>query len=107
VAKTIWYILKKKDHTGELRKTKRLRRQLWWMVKKNPVTTVGQIKNTLKDVGVSVSKSTTREDFTRINTGSLPQDVKHWLSSNRMARLEMKMFFFGKACTVLENPMDR
>ena len=40
-------------------------KQLWWMtevfifqMKKNPFTTVGQIKNTLQEVSVSVSKLT-------------------------------------------------
>uniref|UniRef100_A0A0E9XWE2 Transposase Tc1-like domain-containing protein n=1 Tax=Anguilla anguilla TaxID=7936 RepID=A0A0E9XWE2_ANGAN len=65
---TIWYIFKKKERTGELRNTKRPGRprkttvvddrKILSLVKKNPFTTVGQIKNTLQEVGVSVSKST-------------------------------------------------
>ena len=31
-----------------------------FLVKKNPFTTVGQVKNTPQEVGVSVSKSTTK-----------------------------------------------
>ena len=46
---------------------------------KNPFTTVGQIKNTLQEVDVSVFKSQqSREDFTRENTDGSPQDVNHW-----------------------------
>ena len=62
---TVWNILKKK---GELSNTKRPRRPqkttvvddriILSLVKKNPFTTVGQIKNTLHEVGVCVSKST-------------------------------------------------
>ena len=64
---TLWYILKKKERTGELSNTKRPGRprkttvvddrRIISLVKKNPFTTVGQIKNTLQEVGVSVSKS--------------------------------------------------
>ena len=64
---TVWYILKKKERTGELSNTKRPGRpqkttvvddrRIISLVKKNPFTTVGQIKNTLQEVGVSVSKS--------------------------------------------------
>ena len=70
VKSTIWYILKKNEHTGGLRNTKRPRnpwkttvvddRRILSLVKKNPFTTVGQIKNTLQEAGVSVSKSTVK-----------------------------------------------
>ena len=62
---TVWNILKKKEHTGELSNTKRPGRprkttvvddrRILSLVKKNPFTTVGQIKNTLQEVGVCVS----------------------------------------------------
>lgn len=65
---TVWNILKKKERTGELSNTKRPGRprkttvvddrRILSLVKKNPFTTVGQIKNTLQEVGVCVSKST-------------------------------------------------
>ncbi|XP_067109751.1 intraflagellar transport protein 57 homolog isoform X1 [Osmerus mordax] len=65
---TVGYILKKIERTGELSNTKRPGRprkttvvddrRIISLVKKNPFTTVGQIKNTLQEVGVSVSKST-------------------------------------------------
>ncbi len=69
VAKTtVWNILKKKERTGELSNTKRPGRpqkttvvddrRILSLVKKTPFTTVGQIKNTLQEVGVCVSKST-------------------------------------------------
>ncbi len=85
-------------------------KQLWWMteeilslVKKTPFTTVGQIKNTLQEVGVCVSKSTIKRDFTRVNTEGSPQDVNHWVSlKNRKARLEFAKRHLKKAFTVLE-----
>ena len=62
---TVWNILKMKEITGELSNTGRPRkttvvddRRIISLVKKNPFTTVGQIKNTLQEVGVCVSKST-------------------------------------------------
>ena len=65
---TVWNILKKKERTGELSNTKRPGRPrkttvvddriILSLVKKTPFTTVGQIKNTLQEVGVCVSKST-------------------------------------------------
>ena len=68
IREMVWNILKKKERTSELSNTKRPGRP--WkttvvddriiisLVKKNPFTTVGQIKNTLQEVGVCVSKST-------------------------------------------------
>ena len=63
---TVWYILKKKERTGEVSNTERPRRprkttvvddrRIIFRVKKNPFTTVGQIKNTLQEVGVLYSK---------------------------------------------------
>lgn len=68
VKSSVWNILKKKEHTGELSNTKRPGRPrkttvvddkgILSLVKKNPFTTVGQINNTLQEVGVCVSKST-------------------------------------------------
>ncbi len=65
---TFWYILRKKECTGELsniKKPGRPRRttvvddrKILSMVKKNPFTTSSQEKNTLQEVGVSMSKST-------------------------------------------------
>ncbi|XP_039537119.1 uncharacterized protein LOC120485411 [Pimephales promelas] len=65
---TVWNILKKKERTGELSNTKRPGRprkttvlddrRILSLVKKTPFTTVNQIKNTLQEVGVCVSKST-------------------------------------------------
>ncbi len=65
---TGWYIRRKKEHTSELsnikgpgrpRKTTVVddRRKLS-IVKKNPFTTFSQVKNTLQEVAVSLSKST-------------------------------------------------
>ncbi len=69
VAKSIvWYILRKKECAGELSNIKRpgfSRRttvvddcRILSMVKKNPFTTFSQVKNTLQEVDVSLSKST-------------------------------------------------
>lgn len=65
---TIWYILRKKERTGELSNIKRPGRPLrttvvddqriLFMVKKNPFTTSSQEKNTLQEADVSLSKST-------------------------------------------------
>ena len=65
---TVWNILKKKERTGELSNTKipgRPRkttvvddRIILSLVKKNPFTIVGQIKNTLQEVGACVARST-------------------------------------------------
>ena len=66
VAKSIiWYILIKNERNGALRDTKRPRRPqittvlddriIISLVKKNPFTPVGQIRNTIQEVGVSVS----------------------------------------------------
>ncbi len=92
VAKTtVWNILKKKECTGELSNTKRPGRprkktmvddrRILSLVKKTPFTTVGQIKNTLQEVGVCVQSQQSREDFTRVNTEGSPQDVNHWWAS--------------------------
>lgn len=65
---TVWYILSKKEHTGELGNTKRPKRpwkttavddrRILSMIKKNPFTTSNQAKNTLQEVDISLSKST-------------------------------------------------
>ena len=57
---TVWNILKKKERTGKLSNTKRPGRPqkttvvddriIFSLVKKNPFTTVGQIKSTLQEV---------------------------------------------------------
>ncbi len=65
---TVWYILRKKERTGELRNIKRHGcpqrtpvvddRRILSMVKKNTFTTSSQEKYTLQEVGLSLSKST-------------------------------------------------
>ncbi|KAG5857000.1 hypothetical protein ANANG_G00013880 [Anguilla anguilla] len=67
---TVWYIVKKQERTGELSNSKRSGRprkttvsddkRILSIVKKKPFSTAEQIKNTLQDVGVDVSKSTIR-----------------------------------------------
>ncbi len=100
VAKTtVWNILKKKERTGELSNTKRPGRprkttvvddrRILSLVKKTPFTTVGQIKNTLQEVGVCVSSQQSREDFTRVNTEGSPQDVNHWWASKQEGQIRV------------------
>ncbi len=56
---------------------------------KTPFTTVGQIKNTLQEVGVCVSKSTIKRRLHQSEYEGSPQDVKPLVSlKNRKARLE-------------------
>ncbi|CAJ0968752.1 unnamed protein product [Ranitomeya imitator] len=78
---TVWYILRKKESTGELINAKRPGRprkttvvddrRIISMVKRNPFTTADQVTNTLQEVGVSISKSTIKrrlhENETKIN----------------------------------------
>ena len=52
------------------------------LMKKNPFTAVGQIKNTLQGVGILCQSQQSRQDFT-VNTDGSPQDVKHWWASKQ------------------------
>ncbi len=72
VAKTtVWNILKKKERTGELSNHQKTRKttenncggwpKILSMVKKTHFTTVGQIKNTLQEVGVCCVKVNNQE----------------------------------------------
>ncbi len=100
VAKTtVWNILKKKERTGELSNTKRPGRprkttvvddrRILSLVKKTPFTTVGQIKNTLQEVGVCVSKSTIKRRLHQSEYRGFTTRCKPLVSlKNRKARLE-------------------
>ncbi len=100
VAKTtVWNILKKKERTGELSNTKRPGRPrkttvvddriILSLVKKTPFTTVGQIKNTLQEVGVCVSKSTIKRRLHQSEYRGFTTRCKPLVSlKNRKARLE-------------------
>ncbi len=100
VAKTtVWNILKKKEPTGELSNTKRPGRprkttvvddrRILSLVKKTPFTTVGQIKNTLQEVGVCVSKSTIKRRLHQSEYRGFTTRCKPLVSlKNRKARLE-------------------
>lgn len=76
---TIWSILKKVEHTGDLmnnhrsgrprKTTEGEDRRILSLVKKNPFTTVGQIKSTLQEVGVSVSESTIKRRLHQSKNG--------------------------------------
>ena len=96
---TVWYILKTKERTGELSNTKRPGRPrkttvvddriIISLVKKNPFTTVGQIKNTLQEVGVSVSKSTIKRRLHQSKYRGFTTRCKPLVSlKNRKTRLE-------------------
>uniref|UniRef100_A0A8C5PQS4 Transposase n=1 Tax=Leptobrachium leishanense TaxID=445787 RepID=A0A8C5PQS4_9ANUR len=100
VAKTtVWNILKKKERTSELSNTRRPGRprkttvvddrRILSLVKKTPFTTVGQIKNTLQEVGVCVSKSTIKRRFHQSEYRGFITRCKPLVSlKNRKARLE-------------------
>ncbi len=100
VAKTtVWNILKKKERTGELSNTKRPGRprkttvvddrRILSLVKKTPFTTVGQIKNTLQEVGVCVSKSTIKRRLHQSEYRGFTTRCKPLVSlKSRKARLE-------------------
>ncbi len=71
-------------------------KQLWWMTeeffpwwRKTPFTTVGQIKNTLQEVGVCVSKSTIKRRLHQSEYRGFTTRCKPLVSlKNRKARLE-------------------
>uniref|UniRef100_A0A8C6NVL2 Transposase Tc1-like domain-containing protein n=1 Tax=Nothobranchius furzeri TaxID=105023 RepID=A0A8C6NVL2_NOTFU len=100
VAKTrVWNILKKKERTGELSNTKRPGRpqkttvvddqRILSLVKKTPFTTVGQIKNTLQEVRVSVLKSKVKRRLHQCEYRGFTTGCKPLVSpQNRKARLE-------------------
>ena len=92
-------ILKNKECTGELSNTKRPGRPrkttvvddqiILSLVKKTPFTTVGQIKNTLQEVGVCVSKSTIKRRLHQSEYRGFTTRCKPLVSlKNRKARLE-------------------
>ena len=96
---TVWNILKKKECKGELNTTKRPGRPrkttvvndriIISLVKKNPFTTVGQIKNTLQEVGVCVSKSTIKRRLHQSEYRGFTTRCKPLVSlKNRKTRLE-------------------
>ena len=64
-------------------------RQIISLVKKNPFTTVGQIKNTLQEVGVCVSKSTIKRRLHQSEYRGFTTRCKPLVSlKNRKTRLE-------------------
>uniref|UniRef100_A0A8C4S635 Transposase Tc1-like domain-containing protein n=1 Tax=Erpetoichthys calabaricus TaxID=27687 RepID=A0A8C4S635_ERPCA len=95
---TVWYILRKKASTGELSNTKRPGRprkttvvddsRIISMVKRNPFTTANQVNNTLKRVGVSISKSTIKRRLHESKYRGCTARCKPLISKNRKARLD-------------------
>ena len=96
IAKTLGV---KKERIGELSNTKRPGRprkttvvddrRILSLVKKNPFTTVGQIKNTLQEVGVCVSKSTIKRRLHQSEYRGFTTRCKPLVSlNNRKTRLE-------------------
>lgn len=77
---TIWYILKKKECTGELGNVKRPGRprktpkeddgKILSLVKKNGLTTSRQFRKTLEEVGAPMSKSTIKKCLDQCKVGS-------------------------------------
>ncbi len=120
VAKTtVWNILKKKECTGELSNTKRPGRprkttvvddrRILSLVKKTPFTTVGQIKNTLQEVGVCVSKSTIKRRLHQSEYRGFTTRCKPLVSLTKQeGQIRVCQTTSKKAFTVLEqHPMDR
>ncbi len=119
VAKTtVWNILKKKERTGELSNTKRPGRprkttvvddrRILSLVKKTPFTTVGQIKNTLQEVGVCVSKSTIKRRLHQSEYRGFTTRCKPLVSLKKEGQIRVCQTTSKKAFTVLEqHPMDR
>ena len=96
---TVWNILKKKECTRELSNTKRPGRsrktavvhdgRILSLVKKKPFTTAGQIKNTLQEAGVCVSKSTIKRRLHQSEYIGFTTRCKPLVSlKNRKTRLE-------------------
>ena len=117
---TVWNILKTKERTGELSNAKIPRRpqkttvvddrRIISLVKKSPFTTVGQIKNTLQEVGVCVSKSTIKRRLHQSEYRGFTTRChhNHWWAS-KTGRPDYSLpNNIKKAFTVLEqHPMDR
>uniref|UniRef100_A0A8C5Q3N9 Transposase n=1 Tax=Leptobrachium leishanense TaxID=445787 RepID=A0A8C5Q3N9_9ANUR len=100
-------ILKKKECTGELSNTKRPGRpqkttvvddqRILSLVKKTPITTVGQINNTLQKVGVCVSKSTSKRRLHQSEYRGFTTRCKPLVSlKNKKARLEFAKQYLTK-----------
>ena len=99
VAKSTATFWEKKERTGELGNSKRPGRprkttvvddhRILSMVKKNPFTTSTHVKNTLQEVGVSVSKSTIKRRLHESKYRGFTTRCKPLISlKNRKARLD-------------------
>ena len=80
---TVWYILKRKECTGELSNTKRPRRPrkpVWWMTEESFPWSRRTLHNIWSDPEDSPGGKSQqlREDFTRVNTEDSAQAVNHW-----------------------------
>uniref|UniRef100_A0A8C7X7Z9 Transposase Tc1-like domain-containing protein n=1 Tax=Oryzias sinensis TaxID=183150 RepID=A0A8C7X7Z9_9TELE len=96
---TVWYILRKKESTGELSNAERPGRprkttvvddgRIISMVKRNPITTANQVNNTLQEIGVSISKSTIKRRLHESISIGYTARCKPLISlKNRKARLD-------------------
>uniref|UniRef100_A0A3P9K0U6 Transposase Tc1-like domain-containing protein n=1 Tax=Oryzias latipes TaxID=8090 RepID=A0A3P9K0U6_ORYLA len=96
---TVWYILRKKESTGEVSNAKRPGRpqkttvvddgRIISMVKINLFTTANQVNNTLQEVGVSISKSTIKRRLHESRYRGYTARCKPLISlKNRKARLD-------------------
>ena len=115
---TVWNILKKKKRTGELSDTKRPGRprkttvvddrRILSLVKENPLTTVGKIKNTLQEVGVCVSKSTIKRRLHQSEYRGFTTRCKPLVSlNNRKTRLEFAKQHLKKPLQFWNKPYPR
>ena len=92
---TVWNILKKKECSATPKDPEDHGKQLWWMTEelfpwlRKTFTTVGQIKNTLQEVGVCVSKSTIKRRLHQSEYRGFNTRCKPLVSlKNRKTRLE-------------------
>ena len=85
---TVWYILKKRERTGELSNTKRPGRPqktsvvddrpILSLIKKNPSQQLARSRKLSRRKVYLCPSQQLREDFTRGNTEVSPQGVNHW-----------------------------
>ena len=100
---TVWYILRKKEYTGELCNTKlpghpqkktlvddhRIFFMLKNKTKQNHFTTFRQMKNILQEVGISLSKSTIKRRLHESKHTEFPTRCKLFINlKKRRARLD-------------------
>ncbi|CAJ0948004.1 unnamed protein product [Ranitomeya imitator] len=111
---TVWYILRKKESTGELINAKRPGRprkttvvddrRIISMVKRNPFTTANQVNHTLQEVGVSISKSIIKSKLHESKYRGFTAQCKPLISiKNKKARLDFAIKHLKKPVQFWKN----